>query len=76
MYRVAESILNNQIDFFEKGPAYMKPMILKQIAEKLKLHESTISRSTKGKYCQTPFGLFEFKYFFSSALETSKHLLG
>jgi RNA polymerase sigma-54 factor len=68
MYRVSEKILEKQYEFFEKGPAYMKPMILKDIADDLKLSESTISRCTRGKYGQTPYGIFELKYFFSNGL--------
>ncbi|HPG29951.1 MAG TPA: RNA polymerase factor sigma-54, partial [bacterium] len=71
MYRVATRILDRQKDFFEKGISHLKPMVLREIAEDLKLHESTISRCTRGKYGQTPFGLFELKFFFSNGLPTT-----
>ena len=60
-----------QQEFFEKGEKYIKPMKMKDIAEILDFHESTISRGVNGKYMLTPFGLYEFKYFFSSSIETA-----
>ncbi|HON57795.1 MAG TPA: RNA polymerase factor sigma-54, partial [bacterium] len=68
LYKVASRILERQIDFFEKGFVYLKPMILKDIANDIKMHESTISRCTRGKYAQTPYGLFELKFFFTNGL--------
>jgi len=68
--RVMEAIVNKQRDFFEKGKGYLKPMILKDIADKVDLDISTVSRVTNGKYVQTEFGIFELKYFFSERLET------
>ncbi len=68
IYRVMESILKNQIEFFEQGPGYLKPLTLRDIAEDIKMHESTVSRVTSGKYVHTPLGLFELKYFFTSSL--------
>ncbi|WP_129689884.1 RNA polymerase factor sigma-54 [Gottfriedia acidiceleris] len=64
MLAVMNCILRKQIGFFEKGPANLKTLTLKEIAEELSLHESTISRTCKNKYVQTPFGLFEMKKFF------------
>ncbi|KQL40097.1 hypothetical protein AN960_09070 [Bacillus sp. FJAT-25509] len=64
MLSVMNCILRKQIAFFEKGPANLKTLTLKEIAEELSLHESTISRTCKNKYVQTPFGLFEMKKFF------------
>lgn len=64
--RVSEEIIKNQYDFFEKGINFLKPMLLKDIAESVEMHESTISRVTSNKYMTTPRGLFELKYFFSS----------
>jgi RNA polymerase sigma-54 factor len=64
--RVAMSIVERQVEFLEHGEEAMKPMILKDIAEELQLHESTISRVTTNKYMHTPRGIFEFRYFFSS----------
>ena len=67
--KIAEEIVKYQDEFFNKGIKYMKPMKMKDIAQELEFHESTISRGVNGKYMLTPFGMFEFKYFFSSALE-------
>jgi RNA polymerase sigma-54 factor len=71
IYRVTEAILRRQADFFEKGPQHLKPMVLRDIAEELELHESTISRVTTNKYVHTPHGIFELKYFFNSAISRS-----
>jgi RNA polymerase sigma-54 factor len=68
LLRVALSIVERQVDFFEHGEEAMKPMILKDIAEELEMHESTISRVTTNKYMHTPRGVLEFRYFFSSQL--------
>ncbi len=68
IYRVMESILKFQREFFEKGIAYLKPMVLRNIAEDIDMHESTISRVTTNKYAYTPQGLFELKYFFNSSI--------
>ncbi|HHJ20905.1 MAG TPA: RNA polymerase factor sigma-54 [Gammaproteobacteria bacterium] len=69
--KVARVIVEKQQDFFDKGPEAMRPMVLRDIAETLGMHESTISRVTTHKYMLTPVGLLEFKYFFSSQLDTS-----
>jgi RNA polymerase sigma-54 factor len=69
--RVMESILDHQRLFFEKGKEYLKPMILKDVADDVGLDISTVSRVTSGKYVQTDFGVFELKYFFSERLETA-----
>jgi RNA polymerase sigma-54 factor len=66
--RVAECIVEKQRDFFEQGVAHLKPMILRDIAEAVGMHESTISRVTTNKYMHTPQGLFELKYFFNSSI--------
>lgn len=71
LMRVTQAIVDLQRDFFEHGVHYLKPMTQKEIAEKVSLHESTISRATNGKYVQTPRGVFELKYFFTSALSTA-----
>ena len=68
---VAREIFTVQQDFLEHGVKHLKPLVLRDIAERLGKHESTISRATNGKYVQTPRGIFELKYFFSSALESS-----
>jgi len=70
LLRVAKSIVEKQGDFFEHGPIAMRPMVLRNIAEELELHESTISRVTTQKYMHTPRGVIEFKYFFSSHVST------
>ncbi|MGL5713862.1 MAG: RNA polymerase factor sigma-54, partial [Paraclostridium sp.] len=70
--KIAEEIVSIQEEFLRRGPKYIKPLKLKDIAEKLEFHESTISRGVNGKYMLTPFGLYEFKYFFSSAIETTE----
>lgn len=72
IYRVTESILRFQGDFFRKGHAYLKPLNLRDIAEELNLHESTISRVTSNKYVQCPQGLLNFRYFFSNAVSTAR----
>jgi RNA polymerase sigma-54 factor len=68
IYKVAESIVKHQTDFFEKGPAFIKPMILRDIANDIGMHESTVSRVTTNKYVHTPRGIFELKYFFNSGI--------
>ena len=68
--RVSNAIAERQKNFFIHGELAMRPMVLREIAEELGLHESTISRVTTNKYMSTPFGTFELKYFFGSGLET------
>ena len=68
--RVAEAIVEQQSNFFEHGEISMRPLVLREIAETLELHESTISRSTTQKFMQTPRGIYEFKHFFGSGLST------
>lgn len=68
IYNVIKSILKFQINFFEHGEKALIPLTLKEIADDINMHESTVSRATNGKYVQTPRGLFELKYFFSSGL--------
>jgi len=68
IYRVMESILKFQREFFEKGVAYLKPMVLRNVAEDIGMHESTISRVTTNKYVHCPQGIFELKFFFNSAI--------
>lgn len=70
LYRVVECLVAEQKEFLEKGPAYLRPLTLKQVAEKLGMHESTVSRATSGKYAQTPLGLIELKAFFTHSLGT------
>ena len=68
IYRVMESILRYQREFFDKGIAYLKPMVLRDVAQDIGMHESTISRVTTNKYAFTPQGIFELKYFFNSSI--------
>ncbi len=68
IYKVMKSILKFQYDFFEQGIACLKPMVLKDVAEDIEMHESTISRVTTNKYAHTPQGIFELKYFFNSSI--------
>jgi RNA polymerase sigma-54 factor len=71
IYRVMESILRFQREFFENGIAYLKPMVLRDVAQDIQMHESTISRVTTNKYAFTPQGIFELKYFFNSSIRRS-----
>ena len=70
MLKVMRAILEVQRDFFGRGIEHLKPLTLQQIADEVSMSESTVSRVTKGKYVQTPRGVFELKYFFSTGLET------
>lgn len=71
IFNVAKSVILHQKDFFEKGAKYFKPLTLKEIAQDVGVHESTVSRTVNGKYIQTPRGIFEMKYFFSSGVTGS-----
>ena len=68
--RVSQAIVERQKSFFTHGAIAMKPLVLREIADELGLHESTISRVTTAKYMATPYGTFELKYFFGSSLNT------
>ncbi len=68
LYRVMESILKFQKEFFIHGVSRLKPLILKEVADDINMHESTVSRITTSKYVSTPFGIFELKFFFNSSL--------
>ena len=70
MLKVMNFIIERQIDFFERGIAYLRPLTLREVAEVIDMHESTVSRVTNEKFCQTPGGVFGLKFFFSSGLET------
>lgn len=69
LYKVTESIVRHQRGFFEHGVTHLTPLILKDIADDISMHESTISRITTNKYVATPHGIFELKFFFNSGLE-------
>jgi RNA polymerase sigma-54 factor len=71
IYKVTEAIVRRQRDFFEKGVQFLKPMILKDVANDIGMHESTISRVTTNKFVHTPVGIFELKYFFNSSINAA-----
>ena len=70
--RIAELIVNAQYDFMKYGPRALRPMTMRQAADKLGLHETTVSRAVSGKYMMTPVGLFEFKFFFSGGFQSEE----
>jgi len=71
IYKVTKSIVKFQRTFFDFGIEYLKPLVLRDVAEDIEMHESTVSRVTTNKYVQTPQGLFELKYFFNSGINTA-----
>lgn len=71
IYKVTEAIVSRQKDFFEKGIQHLKPMILKDVANDIGMHESTISRVTTNKFVHTPVGIYELKYFFNSSISSA-----
>ncbi|MFZ4402549.1 MAG: RNA polymerase factor sigma-54 [Pseudobdellovibrionaceae bacterium] len=71
IFKVSDSIVKRQREFFEKGAAFLKPMVLKDIANDIGMHESTVSRVTTSKYMHTPQGIYELKYFFNSGISSS-----
>ncbi len=71
IYKVIESILKFQHEFFDKGIAYLKPLVLREVADDIGVHESTVSRVSTNKYVHTPRGIYEIKFFFHSGLQTS-----
>ncbi len=70
LFKITKSIMKFQRDFLEKGVEYMHPLVLRDVAEDVELHESTVSRSTTNKYVHTPRGIFELKYFFSTGIKS------
>lgn len=70
IYRVTKSILEKQLDFFERGIRHLKPMVLRDVADDIGVHESTVSRVTTHKYLHCPHGLFELKFFFNPGIQT------
>ena len=68
IYKVMESIVKYQRAFFERGVAHLRPLNLRDVADDIGMHESTVSRVTTNKYCHTPQGIFELKYFFNSSI--------
>jgi RNA polymerase sigma-54 factor len=69
IHKVVKSILERQMDFFERGIDYLKPMVLRDVADEIGVHESTVSRVTSNKYIQCPQGIFELKYFFNAGIQ-------
>ena len=72
IYNVAKSIIEYQVNFLEYGKKHLKPLTLKQVAEEVGIHESTVSRAVNGKYMQCPRGVFEMKFFFTSGVSNNK----
>jgi RNA polymerase sigma-54 factor len=70
IYKVTKSIVKFQRDFFDRGVGYLKPLVLRDVAEDVSMHESTISRVTTNKYVHTPQGIFELKYFFNTGIKS------
>lgn len=70
MVKVMKAIVEEQRDFFDKGIMFLKPLTLQKVAQRIGMHESTVSRVTSTKYVQTPRGVFELKYFFNSGIDT------
>jgi len=70
LYKVAECIVRFQRDFFDKGIKHLRPLTLKEVADEIGVHESTVSRATAGKYMQTPRGVYEMRFFFASGVQT------
>ena len=70
IYKVGKSLVKLQREFMERGLSYLKPMVLKEVADDINMHESTVSRITTNKYIDTPQGLFELKFFFHNAIKS------
>lgn len=68
MLKVMRCIVENQLEFFDRGPGFLKPMVLQEVADRVQMHISTISRVSNGKYVQTPHGVYELKYFFDRGI--------
>ncbi|HYF90977.1 MAG TPA: RNA polymerase factor sigma-54 [Symbiobacteriaceae bacterium] len=72
LYKVVETIVKFQRDFFDRGIRYLRPLTLRDVADVIGVHESTVSRATAGKYVQTPLGTFELKFFFTSGVDNAR----
>lgn len=72
LYKVTECIVRFQRDFLDRGIKYLKPLTLKEVADEIGVHESTVSRATAGKYVQTPRGAYEMRFFFTSGIPTDR----
>ena len=75
LYKVMSVIIDKQMEFFYKGPNCLKPLTIAEVAEKADVHQSTVSRATNGKYAQTPYGVFELRYFFPSGVQNNNGTL-
>jgi RNA polymerase sigma-54 factor len=71
IFNIAQQIVSRQREFLEHGPSHLKPMIMREVADAVGVHETTVSRAVSGKYMATPQGVFEMKYFFTSGYETA-----
>jgi len=71
IFNIAQQIVSRQHDFLEHGPSHLKPMTMREVADAVGVHETTVSRAVSGKYMATPQGIFEMKYFFTSGYQTS-----
>jgi RNA polymerase sigma-54 factor len=71
IFNIVEQIVSRQRDFLEHGPSHLKPMIMREVADAVGVHETTVSRAVSGKYMATPQGVFEMKYFFTSGYQTA-----
>jgi RNA polymerase sigma-54 factor len=72
IYKVAKSIVKFQRDFLDKGIRYLKPLVLRDVAEDIQMHESTVSRVTHNKYAHTPQGIYELKFFFNTGITSTQ----
>ena len=70
IYKVGKSLIKLQKEFLDRGLTYLKPMVLKDVARDIEMHESTVSRITTNKYIDTPQGIFELKFFFHSGIKS------
>jgi RNA polymerase sigma-54 factor len=71
IFNIAQQIVSRQRDFLEHGPSHLKPMIMREVADAVGVHETTVSRAVSGKYMATPQGMFEMKYFFTGGYQTA-----
>ena len=69
--QIANEIVQRQPEFFSQGPSGLKPMTMSQVADAVGVHETTVSRAVSGKYMETPFGMFELRFFFTTGFQTS-----
>lgn len=72
LFKVCRAIMEFQVDFFRRGPKFLRPLTLKDVAAQLEINESTVSRVTTGKYVQTEWGIYELKHFFSNAVSSNQ----